>query len=216
MTAVLQEFSEVERMRLHALLTERKALRRRNGIAFYRPHPKQQRFHSCGFKYRYARVGNRFGKSEMGAAEDVAWLLGERPWVDEGLLDRTIGIPSHPVKGVLLCSDWDKSTEIFTNREGDEQARGKLFRLLPEQKIANVVKNHSGNICKISVKGRYGVSILYIDTVQSFKANPMGHESSDWDFIHVDEPIPEAMWKAVAEVLAWAYGLTGGGPTPNR
>lgn len=30
------------------------------------------------------------------------------------------------------------------------------------------------------------------------------------------QEVPEAMWTAVAEVLAWAYGLTGGGPTPNR
>jgi flagellar biosynthesis protein len=32
----------------------------------------------------------------------------------------------------------------------------------------------------------------------------------------VGEEIPEAMWTAVAEVLAWAYGLSGTGPTPNR
>jgi len=30
------------------------------------------------------------------------------------------------------------------------------------------------------------------------------------------DEVPEAMWTAVAEVLAWAYGLSGGGPTPNR
>ena len=30
------------------------------------------------------------------------------------------------------------------------------------------------------------------------------------------QEIPEAMWTAVAEVLAWAYGLQGKGPTPNR
>jgi hypothetical protein len=29
----------------------------------------------------------------------------------------------------------------------------------------------------------------------------MGHESSDWDFIHVDEPLPEAMWYAYARGL---------------
>ena len=27
--------------------------------------------------------------------------------------------------------------------------------------------------------------------------------------------VPPAMWTAVAEVLAWAYGLQGRGPTPN-
>ena len=34
--------------------------------------------------------------------------------------------------------------------------------------------------------------------------------------LSLGDEIPEAMWKAVAEVLAWAYGLAGGGPTPNR
>jgi hypothetical protein len=197
----LKDFSDVEKLRMRALLKERKEQQRKNGIAFYRPHPKQQLFHGCGFRYRLARVGNRFGKSLMGSAEDVAWLLGERPWIPVGLAERTVGIPQRPVKGVLICSDWDKSTEIFTNQHGDAAARGKLFQLLPEAKIENVTKNHSGNTCKISVKGKYGVSILYIETVASYKANTMSVESSDWDFIHVDEPLPEGMWKAMARGL---------------
>ena len=32
-------------------------------------------------------------------------------------------------------------------------------------------------------------------------ANPMGLESSQWDWIHVDEPIPEGMWNAVSRGL---------------
>jgi len=197
----LDSFSEIERMRLHKLLRERKDQRKKNGIAFYRPHAKQQMFHMAPFRYRYARVGNRFGKSTMGAAEDVAWLLGERPWISVGLAERTVGIPQRPVKGVLIVSDWDKGTEIFTNQMGDEAARGKLFQLLPEDRIVHVMKNHSGNVCKISVKGLHGTSILYVETVQSYKSNTMSVESSDWDFIHVDEPIPEGMWKAMSRGL---------------
>src|SRR4051812_12751759 len=34
--------------------------------------------------------------------------------------------------------------------------------------------------------------------------------------LSLGQEVPEAMWTAVAEVLAWAYGLQGGGPTPNR
>ena len=30
------------------------------------------------------------------------------------------------------------------------------------------------------------------------------------------QEVPQAMWTAVAEVLAWAYGLQKGVPTPNR
>jgi flagellar biosynthesis protein len=29
------------------------------------------------------------------------------------------------------------------------------------------------------------------------------------------QEVPEAMWTAVAEVLAWAYGLHDGAPAPN-
>jgi flagellar biosynthesis protein len=34
--------------------------------------------------------------------------------------------------------------------------------------------------------------------------------------LSLGQEVPEAMWTAVAEVLAWAYGLSGKGPTPNR
>jgi len=30
------------------------------------------------------------------------------------------------------------------------------------------------------------------------------------------QEVPPAMWTAVAEVLAWAYGLQGTAPAPNR
>ena len=33
--------------------------------------------------------------------------------------------------------------------------------------------------------------------------------------LSLGQEVPEAMWTAVAEVLAWAYGLQGGAPTPN-
>lgn len=193
---------EVQQIRALTLLKQLKVAQRLNGIAFYRPTPKQAKFHAAaGYRYRYVRTGNRFGKSVMGAAEDIAWLLGERPWLPAGTEERTIGIPSHPVKGVLICSDWDKSEEIFTARTTDVKTCGKLFALLPKEKTVKVTTNHSGKIFKIDVQGLYGVSTLYIDTVQSFKSAPMGHESSDWDFVHVDEPCPREMWVAYARGL---------------
>jgi flagellar biosynthesis protein len=33
--------------------------------------------------------------------------------------------------------------------------------------------------------------------------------------LSLGQEVPEAMWTAVAEVLAWAYGLQSGAPTPN-
>ena len=34
--------------------------------------------------------------------------------------------------------------------------------------------------------------------------------------LSLGQEVPEAMWTAVAEVLAWAYGLAEKGSTPNR
>jgi flagellar biosynthesis protein len=34
--------------------------------------------------------------------------------------------------------------------------------------------------------------------------------------LSLGQEVPMAMWTAVAEVLAWAYELQGGAPTPNR
>lgn len=198
----LTKLTPFEKNSLLLELEKRRKLQSRNGIIFYQPHEKQRMFHEAGdVAFRYAQVGNRFGKSEMGSAEDISFCLGERPFYAEGDPRRKRGIPARPVKGVILCQDWDKSEEIFTNRSADDKARGKLFRLLPEDKIEHVKTNHSGKVCRIDIKGLYGISSLYIDTVASFKQDPMGHESSDWDFIHVDEPIPKKMWEAHARGL---------------
>lgn len=192
----------LEKREYVAQLRRREFLRRNNGLAFYTPHAKQDQFHRAGnFKLRYARTGNRFGKSTMGAAEDLAWCLGERTWYPEGDPGRTVGLPTHPVKGVILVADWDKAEEIFTSQEEGDR-RGKLFAMLPSAALVRVEKNQAGYIAKIVIKSKWGGnSMIYIDTVKSFMSNPMGHESSDWDFVHVDEPIPEDMW------IAYSRGL---------
>jgi hypothetical protein len=194
-----------------------------NGILAYKPHPKQRQFHeAASFHYRYARTGNRFGKSEMGAAEDVAYALGYRPWYSSSDPRRTLGIPSHPTKGLIITTDWDKSKSVFTNLiEGDSeyiaegnresgQSLGKLFKYIPKSSLHSTspyTKNHSGYIDCIRVKHvSGGYSTIHLDTVKSFKQNPVGQESEAWDWIHIDEPIPEAMFKAAARGLVDRHG----------
>lgn len=197
------DFAEVLRLReLKKNLLRLKELKKANGLAFYEPHPKQDKFHAAGsYRRRYVRTGNRWGKSTAGAAEDIAWCMGERIWYPEGDPRRYAGIPQRSVKGVLLVQDWDKASEIFTSQDEGE-SQGKIFKLLPKDAFVGVEKSQSGHICKIIIKSKWGgESALYIDTVKSFKANPMGHESSDWDFVHVDEPIPKEMWAAYSRGL---------------
>lgn len=183
----------VELRRLQRLVRMKRAC----GLLFYKPFPKQDAFHSAGnYKRRYLRTGNRFGKSTVGAAEDAAWAIGERVWYPEGDPRRYVGIPKRATKGLIIVSDWEKAKEIFTNNvEG--QARGKLFKFLPKDSLGRCPTNNAGVIAEINVKSVHGgYSTIYLDTVKSFKANPMGQESSDWDWIHVDEPCPKEMWVA--------------------
>lgn len=176
-------------------------LEKNNRIVFFQPHAKQTLFYAnASYHFRYARTGNRFGKSEMGAAEDIAFALGYRPWIPEGDPIRYLGIPSHPTKGLIITTDWDKSKEVFTELEGAN--KGKLFTYIPPHLLGQPTRNHSGAIDRIPIRHRSGGwSVIHLDTVKSYKQNPMGQESSVWDWVHVDEPCPEGMWKAVSRGL---------------
>ena len=185
--------------RRELLLEQRRlTLLQENQIVFYAPHSKQQAFHAAAhFHYRYARTGNRFGKSEMGAAEDIAFALGYRPWINKKDPNCFKGIPVHPTKGLIVTTDWDKSTEVFTSQEAGIN-QGKLFKYIPVSALIGYTRNHSGAIDCIRVRHiNGGVSVIHLDTVKSFKQNPLGQESSAWDWAHFDEPIPEAMYKAI-------------------
>lgn len=179
------------------LQRRRLVLSKESGLAFYKPHPGQQAFHAAGSKkHRMMRCGNRYGKSTMGCAEDIAWLLGARVWLAKDDPNRALGIPQHPVKGLVITTDWDKVDEIWTSQRGDRP--GKFWQMIPKGSVKSTKKNHSGATEQIELTNG---SMLRFDTVESFKKNPAGSESSDWDFIHVDEPCPEAMFKANARGL---------------
>lgn len=201
MNAILPtlDFDAIARKRdLVKAMERRQQMVKENGLLFYRPHVKQDLFHKAGkFKRRYARTGNRFGKSTMGSAEDCSWALGERIWYPKDSPERTSGIPQHATKGVIICADWDKADEIFT-----DEHTGKLMKLLPKSANIRTGTNQAGNVDTIKVDSIYGgTSLIKLDTVKSFLNNPMGHESSDWDWIHIDEPCPEDMYVAYVRGL---------------
>jgi hypothetical protein len=176
-------------------------LQKRNGLAFYKPHSKQDAFHRAGtkFKRRMVRAGNRFGKSECGCAEDCAWLRGARLWLPDGDADRAGGIPQFPVKLLTITTDWDKVDEIWTSQKGSGGTTGKVWRFLPKDGFVKSVKRN--NMSVIDTIECANGALWKFDTVRSWKSNPQGSESSDWDAIHVDEPCPEQMFKAAARGL---------------
>lgn len=185
-----------------------------DGLSFYRPFLKQDAFHQAGllFKRRMVRAGNRFGKSTLGCAEDCAWLRGERPWYAESAPARRGGIPQHAVKGLVITTDWDLVDDIWTSQRGENP--GKIWRFLPKDGfVKSWRRNHSGAIDTIECANG---SLMKFDTVKSFMANPQSSESADWDFIHVDEPCPEKMYKAAARGLMDRNGASWFTLTPLR
>ena len=188
-----------------ALLRQKEEIVRANRIAFWRPNsPKQHQFFENAHRRRRAIfAGNRFGKSTVGTAEDASWLLGYRPWYPEGHPLRTLGIPRHGVKGLVVAENWDKVHEIFTNDDATDDRIGKIFWFLPKWSIKHKRRNSMGVIDTITVHsqnedGSIRESIICFDTVSSFRTNGLSHESSDWDFAHFDEPVPREMYVAIS------------------
>lgn len=184
------------RRRKADLLKKRVTAIKNDGLPFYEPHPKQDAFHRSVAKRRGIFAGNRFGKSISGCAEDCAWLRGERPWLPADDPGRTSALPQHPVKGLVITTNWDKVDEVYTSNRGTE---GKLWKFLPRDGfVKRTARNHEGKICMVECANG---STLRFATVRQWMNDPQSVESTDYDFIHVDEPCPEAMFKGAARGL---------------
>lgn len=176
-------------------------LAKKFGLLLYKPHAKQQMFHAAAhFKFRLARCGNRFGKSDMGVSEDLAFALGERPWLSKDDPMRYHGIPKHPTKGLVIVANDDKIDEIFTGT-GSKGHVGKIWKKIPKELVVGTKRSSSGTIVNLRIKGLYGESVIDFDTRSAFKTNPIGAESGDYDWVHIDEPIEEAHFKAISRGL---------------
>ncbi len=202
MTYDVSSLSVETKLALRESLIEYSRQSKTEGVAMYRPHHKQDKFHRLGeFKYRYLRTGNRFGKSDCGSAEDVAHALGERSWYSKDDPARYAGIRKRCTKGLILCTDWGKVREVFTG-ESEGQSQGKLWKWIPKHAFVRRDTNHSGDINKITVKSVWGdESTIQIDTIAGFKINEQRGESDWYDWIHVDEPIPQLMWESFSRGL---------------
>ena len=174
-------------------------------------------FENADKKRRAYFAGNRSGKSTTCSAEDISFAIGERIWYPKDNPLRYKGIPREGVKGLIIGQTWDKVQEIFTGSGEGGAQKGKIKFWCPARYITGETKDQLGRTTKMYfrnvIDGRKRDSVIYFTTRASFERNEMNLESSDWDFIHIDEPIPEAMWIAVSRGLidrngsAW-FGLT--------
>lgn len=193
--------------RLAKLLTQRDELKNEFKIDFIRPNDGGQKlfFENAEKQIRDIYAGNRFGKSFVGILEDISWCLGERRFYKKGDPLRKLGIPAHGVKLLVVAQTWDKVDELFTSTGRGDGPKGKLMEYCPNRYIVDMHKDNQGRIVKVAFRyildGKVRDSIMCFATVQSFLRNEMVLESSDWDAIHIDEPVPRDLWVAVSRGL---------------
>jgi hypothetical protein len=202
----LEEAISREKEHQFRLLQQKEKHFKENKLHYFVPHSMQVPFFENSNRLRRAAFcGNRWGKSTVGVVEDVSWLIGERPFYPVGHPLRRKGIPEHGVKGILIAEDWDKVNEVFTNPDPGENVQGKFFEWLPASCEVETKRNQQGVIDRIFVEsfidGRTRRSAIFFDTVASFKRSGASQESSDWDFFHIDEPIPQELFTAIARGL---------------
>jgi hypothetical protein len=147
-----------------------------NPIGFYRPLAGALPFHQSTARNRLVTGGNRAGKTESGAAEDIFWLLGESPYRP---------ISGQKVQGVISSLSFG----LF-----EQTLLPTLRRTIP--KVGKWSLNYSRASGGGTLEGPNGVAF--------FKSNEAGWESyqgMELDFAHLDEEHDLEVYKQIRKRL---------------
>ena len=159
------------------LVEEMQRRHRENKLEYYKPHPKQEIFHKCEKRNRWALGGNRTGKTEVGAVEAVWFARGNHPY-------KVIGKPT---------SGWVVS---LTNEVQRDVAQQKILSYLNPEWIKGVKMREgrsddyqNGVIDYILIESLYGG----LSTI-GFKSCDQGRErfqgtSKDWIWFDEEPPL---------------------------
>ena len=138
---------------------------------------------------RIFEAGNKVGKTFAGLAEDLAYMMGFRPWLLPEDADYRIDVPV-PSISMLGCETYKHSVA--------EKIEPMLRFLVPSTCQAKFKPGPTGvlNILTLpfDCKGGKCGSELHI---RSYDEQAMAFEGLDYNgFIHWDEPPPESIWRA--------------------
>lgn len=138
---------------------------------------------------RIFEAGNKCGKTEIGIAEDIAHMMGFRPWLDEKDPDYLIDVKVPNVG--LICG------ETMVHSIG-EKIEPTLRRLIPKTCVPVFKAGPTGVAIKVTLthdwKGKKCGSIAYL---RSYDQRPDTFEGIDFDWAHFDEPPPEKVLTAI-------------------
>jgi phage terminase large subunit-like protein len=164
-------------------------------LMFFKPNRIQIPFFTLKNKYgrtpkrRIMECGEKTGKTRAGIAEDIAHLMGYRPWLLADDPDYKIAIPV-PNHGLLGCETMGQSVEAKIEPE---------LRLLIPEICAPEWKNDSTGALKhvtlrYDTNGRQCGSTLHL---RSYNQHADTFRGIDPHFVHWDEPPPQDILKAV-------------------
>ena len=199
------EISQKEQLKVLKSLQRKKELlakfkaeydyrQKNNAIKYYNPHPKQIEFHSDKSRGRIILGGNRSGKSTAGACEQVAHMLGYRPWLSESDANYKINIRV-PNKGLVIGESFGEQVRkvLVPKLLGDFELG--IPGYLPTDFFVSAKKNQQGIITHIKAKNGSTVDLQsYDQPIELF-------ESTDYDWDSYDEPPPRPIWVATQRGL---------------
>ena len=164
-------------------------IKRRYPLFFLKMNPVQEIFirvkNSRGRtpRRRILEAGNKLGKTYMGVGEDIAHMIGYRPWLKEDDPDYRIDVA---VPNIGMVAGETIMHSIAEKLE-------PTFRLLIPDFCKPVFKpGPTGAVIKVTlpfdVDGRKCGSVAYF---RSYDQRPATFEGIDAHWIHWDEPPPE-------------------------
>lgn len=165
---------------------------RHNPMCFFKQNPAQVRATRSKAKTRLLFWPNRAGKTTWGVMEDIAHMVGRRPWLSAD--DPDYYTPFQPpVKGRIICADFSTAAEENIIPEFERWFPGMAAGKHPDVKCS---RHQCGTIDYI--KHLPTESEIHIMTHRQEKQMEGGKSH----FLHIDEPCSRASW------LACRRGLT--------
>lgn len=139
-------------------------------------------------KRRLLEHGNKAGKTTIGIAEDIAHMLGCRPWLNDDDPDFKVDVKL-PSTGLLGCETMIHSVA--------EKIEPELRRLIPKQCNPIFKPGASGVCIRVTIPNDlYGKKLGSVLHLRSYDQLPDDFEGLDYSYVHWDEPPPEKILNA--------------------
>jgi len=139
-------------------------------VSSYRPYPIQETVHKSDKSIVFFFGGNRVGKTQMGAAEMVWYLLGDHPFKEI----------KPPISAWACCLSTDVQMEA---------SQPKIMALLPQEEIRKIYYLRNGIIQRIELKNGSNL------TFKSYEQGAEKFQSAGKDIIWFDEEPPQDIFK---------------------